>query len=192
MSKNVISMLSKFNQISNFPIHLTPLSPAEMTCMPAGLSNIMSLWGCIKRTIRIVVQGPGVSMLTSTEMRFISIPLCVLGSVSTGICGGGTFPSDKQALVHTLHPLGWYWNWSSLWNFCILLRTRETFWRSPNHQTLKWEGTPAPLSCIFFSSVNHLVCGVTRRFLASLGSLRAGRLKFAFWPYYTSFGMGTI
>ena len=52
------SMLSKFNQISNFPIHLTPLSPAEMTCMPAGLSNIMSLWGCIKRTIRIVVRGP--------------------------------------------------------------------------------------------------------------------------------------
>lgn len=158
MSKNVISMPNKFNQISNFPIHLTPLLLAEMTCMQAGLSHILSLWDCIKRTTRIVVHGPHVSILTSTDMRFISILLCVLGSVSTRTCGEGTFPSDKQALVHTLYPLECNQNWSSLGNFCILLRTRETFWLSPNHQTLRREGTPAPLSCVYFSSVNHFVC----------------------------------
>lgn len=113
-------------------------------------------------------------------MYFISILPCVLGSVSTDICGEGTLLSDKQALVHTLYPLGWYRNWSSLRNFCILLRTRETFWRSPNHQILRWEGTPAPLSCIYFSSVNHLCVGITRMFLASLGSLRGWAPKICF------------
>ena len=158
MSKNVISMPSKFNQISNFPIHLTPLFLAEMTCMQVGLSHILSLWDYIKRTTRILVQGPRVSTLTSTDMHFIFILLCVLGSVSTCICGEGTFPSDKQALVHTLYPLECDQNQSSRGNFCILLRTRETFWLSPNHQTLRREGTPAPLSCVYFSSVNHFVC----------------------------------